>query len=166
MRLAAQPAPEGRRGDHSVDHCLVIPGRRGEAGLNFRVDRPKRLSEALAIVSRWERAGQERAEVGLPATYFVGHAQGEGHVENLSADGLFLRSPMLPKEGERLVIAFTTPDGRKVAVEGTIRWTIEDTTVPSGFGVRLSSFGDDYLVAVEEFLNAKDRRSASSTGDT
>ncbi len=109
---------------------------------------------------------QERVEVSLPATYFVGQAQGEGHVQNLSADGLFLRSPMLPKEGGRVVITFTTPNGREVAVEGAIRWSTEDTTVPSGFGVRLSSFGDDYLVVVEDFLKAKDQRSASSTGDT
>ena len=43
---------------------------------------------------------QERAGVSLPATYVLGLSRGEGYVENLSADGLCLRSPMIPKEGE------------------------------------------------------------------
>ncbi len=100
---------------------------------------------------------QERAEVSLPATYVVGPAQGEGNVQNLSADGLYLRTPMLPKEGERVVITFTTPNERKVEVEGHIQWITEDATVPSGFGVSLSSFGDDYLVVVEDFRKAKNK---------
>ena len=108
---------------------------------------------------------QERAEVSLPATYVLGLSQGEGYVENLSADGLCLRSPMIPKEGEHVVITFTTPNGRKVEVEGCIQWITADTT-GSGFGVSLSSFGDDYLVVVEDFLKAKDRRAGSSTGDS
>ncbi len=108
---------------------------------------------------------QERAEVVFPAVYVVGHAQGGGYVQNLSADGLCLRSPMIPKEGEHVVITFTTPNGRKVEVEGCIQWITADTT-GSGFGVSLSSFGDDYLVVVEDFLKSKDRTSGSSTGDT
>ena len=98
---------------------------------------------------------QERAEVSLPATYVAGHAAGEGYVQNLSADGLSLRTPMLLKEGERVVITFSTPNGRKVEVEGSIRWITEVTTALSGCGVRLSRFGDDYLVVVEDFLKAK-----------
>ncbi len=97
---------------------------------------------------------QERAEVSLPATYVLGLSQGEGYVENLSADGLCLRSPMIPKEGEHVVITFTTPNGRKVEVEGCIQWTTEGTKVTSGFGVLLSSSGDDYLVVVEDFLKS------------
>lgn len=104
---------------------------------------------------------QERVEVSLPATYIAGHARGKGHVQSLSADGLSLRTPMLLKEGERVVIRFTTPNGRKVEVKGSIRWITEDTTAPSGFGVRLSSFGDDYLVVVEDFLKAKNKDPAA-----
>ncbi len=110
----------------------------------------------------------ERAEVSLPGYLCRGPAQGQGNVQNLSADGLYLRTPMLPKEGERVVITFTTPNERKVEVEGVIQWVTvtEDTTGHSGFGVSLSSFGDDYLVVVEDFLKSKDRTSGSSTGDT
>ncbi len=53
-----------------------------------------------------------RAEVSLPAIYFVGSAQGLGRVRNLSSNGLFLRGSLLPKEGEHVVIKLTTPDGR------------------------------------------------------
>ncbi len=104
---------------------------------------------------------QERAGVSLPATYVLGLSQGEGYVENLSADGLCLRSPMIPKEGEHVVITFTTPNGRKVEVEGRIQRITEDATGPSGFGVSLSSFGDDYLVVVEDFLKAKNKDPAA-----
>ena len=97
---------------------------------------------------------QERAEVSLPASYVVGAAQGKGYVQNMSADGMSLLSPMLPKEGEHVVITFTTPNGRKVEVEGCIQWTTEGTKVTSGFGVLLSSSGDDYLVVVEDFLKS------------
>ncbi len=64
------------------------------------------------------------------------------------------------------MITFTTPNGCKVEVEGSVRWIIEVTTGLSGFGVCLSSFGDDYLVVVEDFLKAKDRRSGCGSVDT
>ncbi len=62
---------------------------------------------------------QERAKVSLPAIYHVGSAVGEGLVGYLSRDELFFRGPMLPKEGEHIVIKFTIPNGREVTVEGT-----------------------------------------------
>ena len=103
---------------------------------------------------------QGRAEVSLPAIYFVGFAQGLGLVGNLSHDGLFLWGSLLPNEGEHLLIKFTTPNGREITVEGTIRWAAhahaDDKSVPWGFGVELSSYGDDYLVVVEDFLRKQD----------
>ena len=106
---------------------------------------------------------QGRAEVSLPAIYFLGGARGEGVVGNLSRDGLFLQGPMLPKEGEHVVIKFTTPNGREIMVKGTARWATHthagDTSVPLGFalgfGVELSSYGSDYLVVVEDFLSTQ-----------
>ncbi len=111
---------------------------------------------------------QERAEVSLPAIYFVdsaqavdcAQAQSEGLVGNLSRDGLFLLGPMLPKEGEHVAIKFTTPNGYEITVEGTIGWAThahaDDKSAPLGFGVVLSSYGDDYLVVVEDFLSMHD----------
>ncbi len=102
---------------------------------------------------------QARAEVSLPVIYFVGKAQGLGRVRNLSPDGLFLWGSMLPKKGEHIVIKFTTPTGREITVEGTIRWITrahaDETSAPWGFGVELSSYGDDYLVVVEDFLSTQ-----------
>ncbi len=110
---------------------------------------------ASVITSR-----QGRAEVSLPAIYFLGGARGEGLVGNLSRDGLFLRGPMLPKEGEHVVIKFETPNGREITVEGTVRWAkhvhADDKGVPLGFGVELSSYENDYLVVVEDFLRKQD----------
>lgn len=103
---------------------------------------------------------QGRAEVSLPAIYFVGSAQGLGRVRNLSSNGLLLWSSMLPKKGEHVVIKFTTPNGREIKVEGTIRWVrhvhTDDQSAPWAFGVELSSYGDDYLV-VEDFLSTQHR---------
>ncbi len=106
---------------------------------------------------------QGRAEVSLPAIYFLGGARGEGVVGNLSSNGLFLQGSLLPKEGEHVVIKFTAPDGREITVEGTTRWTrwathahADDKSAPSGFGVELSSYGNDYLVVVEDFLRKQD----------
>ncbi len=92
---------------------------------------------------------QERAKVSLPAIYHVGGDQGEGLVGNLSRAGLFLQGPMLPKEGEHVVIKFTTPNGREITVEGTVRWATRtdagDTSVPMGvplgFGVNSPAMG-------------------------
>ncbi len=118
---------------------------------------------------------QGRAEVSLPAIYFVdsaqsegligdlsrdglfvGGAQGEGRVRNLSRDGLFLQGALLPKEGDRVVIKFTTPNRRGITVEGTVRWAMHDVkSCPWGFGVELSSYGDDYRVVVEDYLGTQ-----------
>ncbi len=102
---------------------------------------------------------QERAEVSLPAIYFVGSAEGEGRIENLSGHGLFLRGAMIPKVGEHIVIKFKTPNGREITVEGTIRWITrahaDETSAPWGFGVELSSYGNDYRVVIEDFLGTQ-----------
>ena len=70
---------------------------------------------------------------------------------------------MLPKEGEHVVIKFTIPNGREITVEGTVRWATHthagDTSVPLGFalgfGVELSSYGNDYRVVVDDFLGTQ-----------
>ncbi len=59
------------------------------------------------------------------------------------------------------MIKFKTPNGREIKVEGTVRWAThapaDDKSVPLGFfGVELSSYGDDYLVVVEDFLRKQD----------
>ncbi len=105
---------------------------------------------------------QGRVEVGLPAIYFLGGAQGVGRVRNLSQNGLFLWGSLLPKEGEHVVIKLTTPNGREITVEGTVRWAAhidadDDRThlTPLGFGVELSSCADDYRVVVEDYLGTQ-----------
>ncbi len=110
------------------------------------------------------RSRQQRAEVNLPAIYFMGSAQGLGRVRNLSQNGLFLLGSLLPKEGEHVVIKLTTPSGREITVEGTIRWVThaDAKSAPQGFGVELSSYGDDYRVVVEAFLRTQH---ASCAGD-
>ncbi len=83
-------------------------------------------------------------------------ALGKGLVGNLSRDGLFFRGPMLPKEGEHVVIKFKTANAREIKVEGTVRWTTHaHADDKSAFGVALSSYGDDYLVVVKDSLSTQ-----------
>ncbi len=122
---------------------------------------------AGAVLGQLSRRSAETPLGGvvvLPAIYFVDGAQGDGLVWNLSRDALFLRGSLLPKEGEHLVIKFKTPNGREITVEGATRWVTHADTegTPLGFGVELSSYGNDYLVVVEDFLSMQD---PSNTGN-
>ncbi len=98
------------------------------------------------------------ASVSIPARYVVGGAEDEGRIMDLSRGGLFLRSPMLPKEGERIVISFGTSEGRKIEVRGTVQWNTvplaPGQSAPSGFGVRLSRWGIDYSLFLWKLMQA------------
>ena len=98
-----------------------------------------------------------KANETLPAIYSVGGARGEGRIGDLSHLGLFLQSPLLPPEGERVVISFTTPEEAEIVVQGTVQWNT-GKAVPAGFGVRLSSCGRDYVAFVNDLLHAKTDR--------
>ena len=94
----------------------------------------------------------------LRSHFQIGEARGEGHISDLSSEGLFVHSPLLPEDGAIASIAFQTPEGHEITVQGRVRWSTRDTGAitgfRSGFGVRLSRFGTDYSA----FLNALRRR--------
>jgi hypothetical protein len=82
------------------------------------------------------------------AEFVTETSRGDGRVQDLSSDGFFVRSPLLPPDGVRVAVVLVSPSGRKIAVEGTVRWntaSLTDRGERSGFGVRLTRFGDDYL---------------------
>ncbi len=98
------------------------------------------------------------ASVSIPARYVVGDAEGEGRIMDLSRSGLFLQSPMLPKEGEQIVISFRMSEGREIEVRGTVQWNTvplaPGQSAPSGFGVRLSRWGIDYSLFLWKLMQA------------
>ncbi len=95
-----------------------------------------------------------KAPLGVPAWFTLRGARGEGKISDLSFEGLFVHSPMLPREGEEIAVSFQVPGADEITVHGAVRWNTStaDPSVGlrSGFGVRLSRFGVDYSA----FLNS------------
>ena len=70
-----------------------------------------------------------------------------GHIKNLSKTGLFLRSTVLPESGSIVRLKFETLEGKKIEVEGRVRWTtagLPTDEARSGFGVLLENPGEDF----------------------
>ncbi len=86
-------------------------------------------------MSRWERA-----EVGLPATYFVGHAQ----LADLTPDGVRVLSTLQPEGGDAVRIRFETPEGQKVELTGGVVWS-----KAMEFGVRIEVRDEAYVNFLE-----------------
>jgi hypothetical protein len=105
------------------------------------------------------KSGQDRVTLlrTIRATFKSEGSRGEGHVQDVSPGGIFIRSPLLPPDGAKIEVEFDTPNQRKIAIAGIVSWN----TVPmagkratSGFGVRLQRAGGDYMCFVEGALSA------------
>ena len=98
----------------------------------------------------------------IAATFAVGTALGQGWVENLSRDGLFLRTPVLPKGGEAIRLALQPPTGPSIEVRGRVRWksTILAEARPTGFGVALFDYGSDYSALLGRVIRERDETTA------
>jgi hypothetical protein len=93
----------------------------------------------------------------LDARFEAEHSRGEGRIRDVSHHGLFVASPLLPPDGSEIELVFETPSSRPITITGVVRWN----TVPlagrrgaSGFGVQLTTFGDDFSHFVEGALSA------------
>ena len=79
-------------------------------------------------------------------------------MKNLSQSGLFIRSHVLPHQGDEVIISFTSPKGSKIEVAGMVRWTTEqfpaEEVIPPGFGVLLHRVDEAFLRFFEEILLA------------
>jgi hypothetical protein len=93
----------------------------------------------------------------INALFVCDQARGEGRVHDISREGFFIRSPMLPRDGAAIAVMLEPPSGRKIAVRGIVRWNtaaLRDRSETSGFGVKLQSFDDDYGHFVDGALAA------------
>jgi hypothetical protein len=80
----------------------------------------------------------------IRAEFSAGAARGYGRLLDISADGLFVRSALLPPRGP-VHMVLRTPTGREIRVAGEVRWnTAGKRFRASGFGVRLSGVGREY----------------------
>jgi hypothetical protein len=80
----------------------------------------------------------------IRAEFSAGPAHGYGRLLDISAEGLFVRSALLPPRGP-VYMVLRTPTGREIRVSGEVRWnTAGKRFRASGFGVRLVGPGRDY----------------------
>ncbi len=105
------------------------------------------------------KAGQDRVALlrTIRATFKSENSRGEGHVHDVSPGGIFIRSPLLPPDGAKIEVEFETPNQRKIAVGGVVRWNtlpMAGKRATSGFGVQLHRAGGDYMCFVEGALSA------------
>ena len=97
-----------------------------------------------------------RQQVG--ASFVAGPSRGKGRLYDVSAEGFFMRSPVLLKRGSHVSVLFRTAAGGVSVAEGEVRWNSARVTsqmVPSGFGVRVTRADRDFRQLVQSALNAE-----------
>lgn len=96
-------------------------------------------------------AVEPKKRVHLPesirAVFKAGNARGRGVVRDISVGGLFVRSSLLPPDGESIRVHLITGSGFSFDVQGVVVWNTRDARhhpETSGFGVRLTSHSDAF----------------------
>src|SRR5262245_3941883 len=95
-----------------------------------------------------ERRKLRRILKRIPAAFEAGRMRGKGHIKNVSKEGLFLRTNVLPPVGEDVRVIFHDRNGSKIEVRGTVRWTTaqlpKDEKAKPGFGVHIPRGNEDF----------------------
>jgi len=88
-----------------------------------------------------ERRKLRRILKRIPASFEAGQVRGKGHIKNVSKEGLFVRTSVLPPVGEDVRVIFPDRTGSKIEVHGTVRWTTQqlakEQKAKPGFGVHI-----------------------------
>jgi hypothetical protein len=96
-----------------------------------------------------------RAIPSIRAAFEAGELRGVGHLKNISKEGLFLRSEILPQPGSEIRILFHDRSGNKIELHGTVRWTTAQLQEPDarpGFGIQFSKVDTAFRDFYEEIL--------------
>ena len=103
-----------------------------------------------------EKRRLRRTVTRIPATFVAGDTIGNGHIKNLSRDGVFIRTDSLPSKGDLVSVIFFLTDGSKVEVSGTVRWSTaqlpRSREAKGGFGMLIEQLNDPYLEFYEQLL--------------
>lgn len=103
-----------------------------------------------------ERRKLKRFVRRIPAKFSSPTMHGTGHVKNLSKQGLFMRTNVLPQPGEEVAVVILTRDRRKIEVIGTVRWTTAQlpngTPAQPGFGVHIDRASDEFVEFFTDLL--------------
>ncbi len=109
----------------------------------------------MSDVQGKERRRLKRVVQRIPARFRAGSVAGQGHIKNISKEGLFIRTGDLPEAGQTIQVSFEALD-QKVDIEGTVCWTTdqfpEAKDAPPGFGLRVDSPSRDFLHFFENLL--------------
>jgi hypothetical protein len=103
-----------------------------------------------------ERRRLRRILKRIPAAFEAGSLRGKGHVKNVSKEGLFLRSSVLPPVGCDVRVIFHDRNGSKIQVLGTVRWTTDQLPASEkakpGFGVYIPRGNGEFDEFFEQIL--------------
>jgi Tfp pilus assembly protein PilZ len=103
-----------------------------------------------------ERRKLRRILKRIPAAFEAGSLRGKGHIKNVSKEGLFVRTAVLPAMGDDVRVIFHDRNGTKIEVHGTVRWTTaqlpRDQKPKPGFGVHVPRGNEDFDEFFEQIL--------------
>ncbi len=102
-----------------------------------------------------ERRRLKRMVKRIPIRFEADGLRGQGHIKNLTKEGLYIRSHLLPEPGTRIRIEIVSPDGSKVEIPGVVRWTtaqLREATGMPGFGVMIEQRTPEFLGFFESLL--------------
>jgi len=110
----------------------------------------------VADESKSEKRRLTRTVARVPATFVAGDTCGNGHIKNLSRDGLFIRTETLPTKGDSIEVIFFLQNGNKLEIGGTVRWTTAQLAqaeqATPGFGMHIDEQSNAYLEFYEQLL--------------
>jgi len=103
-----------------------------------------------------ERRRLRRLMKRIPAAFEAGKQRGKGHIKNVSKEGLFVRTNILPPAGTAVRIVFHDRHGSKIEVRGTVCWTTDqlppEEKAKPGFGVYIPRGNDEFEEFFEQIL--------------
>ena len=102
-----------------------------------------------------ERRKLKRIVKRIPAFFTSGSLHGDGYIKNLSKEGVFVRTDLLPEPGEAVQVLIKSPTGEKVEITGTVRWTTEQfpgRDPQPGFGMYIEPMTDSYADFYQNLL--------------
>ena len=76
--------------------------------------------------------------------------------ENISRNGLFIRTPHPKPVGTRVEFEFTLPEGRQPVIgKGIVRWVQTETSSPKGMGIQFLELNDEGRHEISEVLRQR-----------
>jgi Tfp pilus assembly protein PilZ len=98
---------------------------------------------------------EDRIRTVIQTDFVAGELKARGKIRNLCAGGLFVRTPVVPEQGESVSLRFRAPTGARVDVAGLVWWTTVERGLKDchrGFGVRVLDASDDYQALIKMLL--------------